>query len=206
MSHVDTGAGLRPPTVRLSQTPNEKGDRLVDIPRAVATLRLSRIQLNLPQAARRALRSRNEEGTALVEFAFVAPILVAVLTGVMSFSMALYTVHKLSSATSVAVSLVAAKNGLATDPCATAATSVTGSLPSWTAGNFTYTMWITDASWTSHQFGPTAGSGFTCASGVGAEYQGYPIVLQVQYQYSWFPILNFSPSSQLTSTHGATAD
>ena len=45
-------------------------------------------------AVKRTLRSRYDEGTALVEFAVVIPGLMIVLTGVLSFGMAFYSYYR----------------------------------------------------------------------------------------------------------------
>jgi Flp pilus assembly protein TadG len=153
------------------------------------------------------LRLRSDEvGTELVEFAFVLPGLMIVLTGTMSFALALYSLQQLGNATANAVQVVAAEAGLITDPCAQAVTSVTATLPKWTAGKFTYTMVITDQSNATHTYGPTTGSTFSCTAGAAEEAQNYPIVLTVKYAYSWLPVLKFTPSSPLTSTQGTIAD
>jgi len=160
----------------------------------------------LVRAAKRALRLRGEEGTEIVEFAFVVPGLVMVITGVASFAMAFYSLQQLGNATGNAVQMVAAEAGLGTDPCAQAVTSTTAALPGWAPAKMTYTLVITDSTWTTHPYGPTTGSSFSCVAGAGFETANFPIVLTVSYSYSWLPILNFSPSSPLKSTQGAIAD
>ena len=161
----------------------------------------------LTRAARRAMRLRGEEsGTELVEFAFVLPGLMIVLTGTISFALALYNLQQLGNGTSAAVQAVADEAGLITDPCAQAVTSLTAALPKWTAAKFTYTMVITDSSNATHTYGPTTGSSFSCTAGAVEEAQNYPVVLTVSYAYTWLPILRFSPSSPLKATEGTTAD
>ena len=158
----------------------------------------------LAGAAKRARRLNSDEGSTLVEFAMTLPILVAVLTAVLSFSMFLFSMQQLSNATATAVQQVAANYGIASDPCAVAATSVTGSLPNWDPTKFTYTMWITNSS---NQQGPTTGSAsFSCTGGASEENTGSPIILKVSYSYTWFPILNFSPKTPLQVVQSAVAD
>jgi len=94
---------------------------------------------------------------------------------------------------------------LITDPCATAESKVTSALPSWTVSKFTFTMVITDSSGTTHTYGPTVGSSFSCTAGATYETNNEPVTLTVQYSYTWMPILKFSPSSPLTTTQGAIA-
>lgn len=160
----------------------------------------------LAGVVRRALGLRNEEGGALLEFAVTLPLLMTVLTGAASFSMAFYSLQQLGNAVSAASQLIAAEQGLLTDPCAQTVTTVTGSLPGWTASKLTYTMVITDSTGANHTYGPTTGNSFSCTAGSGFESPNEPVVLTVSYAYSWLPVLAFSPSSPLSSTQAAMAD
>lgn len=162
------------------------------------------MRMLLARATQCVARMRSEEGSTLVEFALTATVLFAVLTGAGSFSVALYNLQKLSNATSSAVQAVADERGIATDPCGVAVSSITSSLPTWTAGNFTYTLWITNSSGTTTE-GPTTGSGFTCPTGETVQSENYPVTLQVSYKYSWLPIVGWTPhgaTSNLTATEG----
>lgn len=153
--------------------------------------------------SRRAFGRRGEEGAALLEFAITLPLLMTVLTGTASFSLALYLLQQIGNATSTAAQLLGAEQGLITDPCATVVTSVTSSLPNLTPGKITYTVSITDSSGTQHTSGPTTGSGFTCKSNAANMAPNEPVTVTVSYAYSWLPILNFSPSSGLSSSETA---
>jgi Flp pilus assembly protein TadG len=160
----------------------------------------------LAGVVRQALGLRSEEGGALLEFAVTLPLLMTVLTGAASFSMAFYSLQQLGNAVSSASQLIAAEQGLLSDPCATTVTTVTGALPGWTASKLTYTMVITDSTGATHTYGPTAGSSFSCTAGASLESPNEPVVLTVSYAYSWLPVLAFSPSSPLSSTQAAMAD
>ena len=151
----------------------------------------------------RALRLAGEEGGALAEFAVTLPLMLTVLTGAASFCLALYSFQQLSNATSTAAQQLAAEQGLITDPCATMVTTVTSALPNWTASKLTYTVTITDANGAAHTYGPTAGSSFSCTAGAANMAANEPLTVQVSYQYTWFPILDFSPSSALGATETA---
>lgn len=148
-------------------------------------------------------RLLGEQGSALVEMSVTLPLLVTVLTGSASFSLALYSFQQLGNVTSTSVQLLGAEQGLITDPCATAVSSVTTALPNWTASKVTYTLTITDSSGTAHTFGPTSGSSFSCTSGASEMAANEPVSLKVAYQYTWFPILDFSPSSNISVTQSA---
>jgi len=152
------------------------------------------------------LRSDNS-GSALVELAIALPVYLIIITGMVSTVMALYAYQALAFATFTASEVVAAGRGVITDPCATVVTNVTSSLPTWNTNNFTYTVWISEngsGSLTTNEYGPTAGSSFTCTgtynvSGNGNyslyNGQGEPLTVRVSYNYTWFPIY----SDQITA-------
>jgi Flp pilus assembly protein TadG len=159
-------------------------------------------------AAKRLMSLRGEAGDLLVEFAMTLPILIMILTGVTSFSLAFYSLEQLGNATVNAVQYVAADQGLTSDPCATAASQVTGALPGWSSSSFSYRLAITDSSGTTYypsSTGWTSGT-FSCTGGASEETENYTVVLSVKYAYKWLPILAFSPSSPLTSTQAAVAE
>jgi len=163
----------------------------------------------------RKLKPESDEGTALVELAISLPILLTLLTGAASFALAFYSLQQLSNATTTGVQIVAANQGLVSDPCEAAASAVEGALPNWTTTKLTFTMTWTDSGGSSHTSGPTAeasSTSFSCATaGDGstdtatAMGPSTPVVLTVSYDYPWLPILKFTPSSALTSTEAALA-
>jgi Flp pilus assembly protein TadG len=174
--------------------------------------------LRLAQRLLRAKCAKGEEGTALVELAISLPIMLTLLTGAASFSLAFYSLQELGNATTTAVQLVAANQGLVSDPCETATAAVESALPNWKTTKLSLSMTWTDSSGTQHSEPTTAGTfdsaaSFSCASaGDGstdtstAMGPNTPVVLTVSYSYAWLPILKFTPSSALTSTEAALAD
>jgi Flp pilus assembly protein TadG len=176
---------------------------------------ITRQALRLAQRLMRAKCVKGEEGTSLVELAICLPIMLSLLTGAASFSLAFYFLQQLGNATTSGVQLAAANQGLVSDPCETAAAAVEGGLPNWTTTKLTFTMSWTDSSGGSHSAGPTAESSstaFSCTSaGDGSSDTSTaigpntPVVLKVSYSYSWLPIYKFSASSPLTSTQAALA-
>ncbi len=168
----------------------------------------------LARAAARAVRLRSEEGGSLVEFAIVVPLLMTVLTGSASFSLAFYSLQQLTNATAGAVQSIASQRGIMPngDPCALAAQVIVantslykGVLQGWTAGNLSYTLVITDSGGSANTYTGT-GNTFSCVAGGTAQAVGEPISLTVSYTYSWLPILSFSPSSPLKTTEAAMSD
>jgi Flp pilus assembly protein TadG len=177
---------------------------------------ITRQALRLALRLRLAKRVKGEEGTSLVELAISLPIMMTLLTGAASFSLAFYSLQQLGNATTTGVQVVAANQGLVSDPCETAAAAVESALPHWTTTKLTFTMTWTDSSGTSHTEGPDAESSstaFSCATaGDGtsdtstAMGPATPVILTVTYSYPWLPILKFTPSSALTSTEASLAD
>jgi Flp pilus assembly protein TadG len=154
-----------------------------------------------------------EEGTELMEFAFVFPALMAILTLVASGAMGFYNYQQLANATATATQNVANDAGIATDPCAYAVTQLTSAwqVKNWTAANFSYRIAITSdvgQSGASTYYypsstGTSSGSAFSCTPGA-AYLSGQPpvaVVLTVSYSYNWFPIFH---SHNDTGTMSAT--
>ena len=164
---------------------------------------------------RRGADLESEEGTSLVELAISLPIMLMLLTGTASFSLAFYFLQQLGNATTSGVQLVAADQGLVSDPCETAAAAVESALPNWVSTKLTFTLAWTDSSGGTHSKGPTAESSstaFTCATaGDGSSDTATaigpntPVVLTVSYSYTWLPMYRFSANSALTSTQAALA-
>ena len=137
----------------------------------------------------------DRSGNAIVEMAFVAPIMMVILTGMASFAMALYAFQQLGYATSAAAQQVGAEAGVTlTDPCARLSTLITAALPGWNSANFTYTIVITDGNGVAHTYGPTTGSSFSCTAGAGNMTLNQPMAVTVSYNYNWFPILRWRPN------------
>jgi Flp pilus assembly protein TadG len=146
-----------------------------------------------------------DAGSTLVEFAMIAPLMLAVLTGAASFSMALYSLQQLQNATYSATTLLGDNAGITSDPCNLAMTTVTTALPNWTASKLTYTVNINGTIVSSTTSGNGGSTGFTCKSDASdmSVTTPEPVTLTVTYTYSWLPILNFSPSSNLTASSSA---
>ncbi len=164
---------------------------------------LRRIGNSLTRRVKRTSGRRGDEGTALVEFAVTLPLLMMVLTGTASFSVALYFLQQIGNATSSAVMSVGGEAGLFpnNDPCAAAKSFVTGALPNLTPSKLALKLVITDTSLNTDTYTGT-GSSFSCTTAPAME-ANYPVTLTVTYTYTWLPILNFSPNSNLSSTQAA---
>ena len=102
---------------------------------------------------------RDEDGSALVEMAIVLPVMMAVMTGIFSFSMALYQKLQLAEAVSNAGHVLATDRG-DNDPCTTATNAIYAGAPGLARSSITLTYTLN---------GHSYGSGTTaCAAGGGA--------------------------------------
>ncbi|MGA2570549.1 MAG: TadE family protein [Terracidiphilus sp.] len=165
----------------------------------------------LARRVTRGVGRRGEKGSALVEFAVTMPLLMIVLAGSASISLALYYLQQVGNATSSAVMSVGGEANLFPngDPCAAAKSFVTSALPNISPSKLTLTLTITDTSLNTDTYSGT-GSSFTCTSAPSME-ANYPVTLTVTYAYSWLPVPHFSwlpgftfvPSGNLTSTQAA---
>lgn len=160
-----------------------------------------------PQSIRRrvcAWLTGHDEGNALIELAFVAPIMMIMLTGLASFSMALYSYQQLGYATSATAQQVGAQQGLITDPCSQIQSDITNALPGWKSSNFSYSVIITDSNGTNHSYSASAGNSFSCTAGASQMAQNEPMSLTVSYQYSWFSVFTWKPNNAFTPSGNLT--
>jgi len=160
----------------------------------------------------RAVGFEGEEGNALLECAVTLPLLLTVMMGAASFSMAFYEMQELGTAVSGAAQVLGATAGTITDPCAQVVAQVTAAVPNLDSTKLTYTVTITNAAGTTATYGPTTGS-LTCkAAGAGqaastAEATNEPQTVTVSYNYKWMPLyFSKTPTSQLTSSATAMGE
>ncbi|MGA2886478.1 MAG: TadE family protein [Terracidiphilus sp.] len=128
-----------------------------------------------------------EKGNALVETAVTLPVFLLLITGTFSITMALFSYEQLGNATFVASQTIQDGRGYVGDPCATAATSVVTTLPTWAAANFTFTLTMTPTVGTPVTVGPLSQTAFSCPSDGSDLGYDEPAVLTVSYQYTWIP-------------------
>ncbi len=74
-------------------------------------------------------RLRDNEGSALVEFAVVLPVLLLVLTGIFTFGVAMNNYNELTEAVNTGARQLAISRGQTTDPCATTVAAVYAAAP-----------------------------------------------------------------------------
>lgn len=94
-------------------------------------------------------RCHSECGQALVEFAYVAPVLLLVTFGLMMFGSALNKYLVLTNAVEIGGQLLATERGEATDPCAAATTATENAATGMTLTNTSFSYNINGTSYPS---------------------------------------------------------
>lgn len=159
-------------------------------------------------AARLRARLRSgEEGGSIIETALVLPLLLSIMLGMFSLTMALYTYQQLGYATFACAQQLGFSRGLYVDPCYQATQTLMTALPGFAASKLSITMTISNSAGTASVYGPftgavASGSGCTGAGSGGttnAMGQNQPATVNVSYNYSWIPMWMLSLSGNLVS-------
>ena len=122
---------------------------------------------------------RWESGGALVEMAVTLPVLFLIMTGIFSFSIALYQKLELAQAVSTGSRFLATDRG-DTDPCASTATKVYAAAPGLSSSSMTFSFVLTGSSGTATTYSTPTCSGAVMSTGGSAQLKiTYPCTLQV---------------------------
>jgi len=180
--------------------------------RATAS-RSVRAKAQYPGCRVRAFFRSRAEGSALVETALVLPILMSIMLGMFSLTMALYTFQKLGYATFAGAQELGESRGLYSDPCYQAAQTILAGLPGITASKVTITMTITGSSGsTPYSFAGNVASGSGCtAAGTGGStgtqlLANEPATVTVSYTYTWMPMWGLRLSGPLATSETVLVD
>ena len=96
----------------------------------------------------RALLRCGDQGSALVEFAMLLPMLLLLTTGIMVFGVAMNNYLQLTNAVSIGARTLAVSAQMVLDPCATASTAITNAAPNLPPSNFTFTYTLNGTTYT----------------------------------------------------------
>ena len=133
----------------------------------------------------------SEHGQSMVEVALTLPLLLAVLTGIMTFGLAMNNYVVLTEATSVAARQVAISRQQTTDPCQVASSAFYVAAPNLTQSKLTFT----------YTFNGTAASGTSCTAAAANLKQGTPAMMNVTYPCSLIAYkFNFGACTLQTQT------
>jgi Flp pilus assembly protein TadG len=136
-----------------------------------------------PRRMARALMRSGEEGSALVEFAMLLPMLLLLMTGTFVFGIAMNNYMQLTNAVSVGARSLAISAEVTLDPCATAYTAITGAAPALNPSNMTFSYSLNGTTYTGttcSSSSVTSGAAGNLASGTTASVTvTYPLNLSV---------------------------
>jgi len=103
--------------------------------------------------------ARDEQGQALLEFAFVLPVLLTLLLGVIVFGLALHNYLTLTNATNLGAQLLSMSRGQTLDPCQTTSQAVYAAAPNLIPANLKFTIVLNGTSVTTNQATPSCSGG-----------------------------------------------
>jgi Flp pilus assembly protein TadG len=151
---------------------------------------------SLGKRVRARLRTSNEGGQALVEFALCLPILMLILTGMITFGIALHDYLELTNAVSIGARLLAISRGQTTDPCATVATAVYHAAPLLKPASLTFSLVLNGTTYP----GTSCLSSSTTTGAAGNLLQGADAQLTVTYPCNLKVFgYNYAPSCIMTA-------
>lgn len=123
---------------------------------------------------RRSAKNTAEEGSALVETALVLPIICLLMTGIFSFSIALYQKLELAQAVASGARFISTDRG-DTDPCASTVAKIRSAAPTLTAASINATFVLNGNSYNANTC--TAGAANMTTSGTAQVSATYPCTL-----------------------------
>jgi Flp pilus assembly protein TadG len=88
-------------------------------------------------------RFRSERGTSLVEFAFVLPLFMLIVTGMTTFGIAMNQYLELDNSTNIGAQQLAIARGTGEDACAEAVSAVKNAAPFLDSSQISYTITFT---------------------------------------------------------------
>jgi Flp pilus assembly protein TadG len=138
-----------------------------------------------------------EQGQSLVEAALVFPVLLVILTGILSFGLAFNNYLILTNAVGAGGRALAIARGNTTDPCSTASTAVAQSAVLLNSTNIGYTWSLNGNPYS----GTSCSSSSTTTGAAGNLVQGQTAQITITYPCSLVIFrLNLAPSCQLTAS------
>jgi Flp pilus assembly protein TadG len=118
------------------------------------------------------LNYRRERGQSLIEFTLVMPMMFVLVTGMLSFGIAMHDFLVLTNGVNAGAQLLAESRGQTTDPCATAYGAIHSAAPSLNTSNLTLNFVINGTSYPATTSCPTGASNMVegTTAQVGASY------------------------------------
>jgi len=113
-------------------------------------------------------------GNSLIEFTLTVPLLLLVMTGMVSFGFALNNYLQLTNAVNIGAQVVSFSRGQTSDPCATGQTAITNAAPFLTPSKLSLTFVIN---------GTTYSNTTSCPAGAANMVQGSTLQVTGTYPY-----------------------
>jgi len=132
---------------------------------------------SLGQSIRARLRASNKRGQSLVEMAVSLPLLLLILTGIMTFGIALNNYLSLTNAVAIGGEQLAVSRGQTTDPCNTAAQAIYYAAPILNPASLSFTFTLNGTAYT----GASCSSSSTTSGAAGNLVMGAPAEIQATY-------------------------
>lgn len=140
-------------------------------------------------------RAGHEEGQAILEFAFVMPVLFSLVFGIIVFGIALNNYLVLTNATNISAQQLSISRGQTTDPCNTVAHAFYSAAPNLTQSSLNFSYTLNGASYS----GTSCSSGSTTTGAAGNLVSGQTAQLTVTYPCN-LKFFGFNPASGCTLT------
>jgi Flp pilus assembly protein TadG len=118
-----------------------------------------------------------EEGSNLVEFALIVPVLIGLLTGIFSFGLAMMNYQALVNGTATAAQYISMARGVTSDPCADTWNTMVGAAQTLKTGTGQLSMSLKFGSSSPHALGV----GTHCASATSEMVQGQTVTVTASY-------------------------
>jgi Flp pilus assembly protein TadG len=139
---------------------------------------------------------RRQQGQALLELAFLLPMLLLLAMGIVVFGSALNTYLSMTNATAISTQLLSISRGQTTDPCNTTAQAFYSAAPNLAAGSLTFTIVLDGNS----VGGKTCSSSSTTTGAAADLVQGTTAQVTVTYPCKLMVMgRNFAPGCVLTA-------
>ncbi len=140
------------------------------------------------------VRGRGQKGTALLEFAFVVPVLLVIVMGIIVFGTALNNYLQLTEATSTGARYLSTLRGQTTDPCVDTVNTVVAGATNLTATSLTFKLVLNGTT-----YGP-GNNTLSCTAGAANLVQSAPAQIIVTYPCKLIVMgINFAPTCNLTA-------
>jgi Flp pilus assembly protein TadG len=112
-----------------------------------------------------------QRGQSLIEFTLVMPMMFVLVTGMLSFGIAMHDFLVLTNSVNAGAQVLGMSRGQTTDPCSAAYGAIHGAAPSLTPANLTLTFVINGTTY----------SGTSCTSGAAGMAQGTTAQVTASY-------------------------